>query len=47
MRGKALAMIFQDPMNTLNPGPAIDTQMMEAIQAHERVSAQGGAGPSR
>jgi peptide/nickel transport system ATP-binding protein len=38
MRGKRLAMIFQDPMNTLNPVLRIDTQMMEAIQAHERVS---------
>ncbi len=38
LRGKRLAMIFQDPMNTLNPVLRIDTQMMEAIQAHERVS---------
>ncbi len=38
LRGKRLAMIFQDPMNTLNPVLRIDTQMMEAVQAHERVS---------
>lgn len=37
-RGKEVAMIFQDPMMTLNPVLRIDTQMMEAIRAHERVS---------
>jgi peptide/nickel transport system ATP-binding protein len=37
-RGKELAMIFQDPMMTLNPVLRIDTQMVEAIQAHEKVS---------
>jgi hypothetical protein len=31
-------MIFQDPMATLNPVLRIDTQMIEAIQAHEPVS---------
>jgi peptide/nickel transport system ATP-binding protein len=38
IRGKRMAMIFQDPLNTLNPVLRIDTQMIEAIQAHERVS---------
>jgi peptide/nickel transport system ATP-binding protein len=33
-------MIFQDPMMTLNPVLRIDTQMIEAITAHEKVSAQ-------
>lgn len=37
-RGKSVAMIFQDPMMTLNPVLRIDTQMIEAIQAHENVS---------
>ena len=37
-RGKTLAMIFQDPMMTLNPVLRIDTQMVEAIEAHEKVS---------
>jgi peptide/nickel transport system ATP-binding protein len=31
-------MIFQDPMMTLNPVLRIDTQMIEAIQAHADVS---------
>jgi peptide/nickel transport system ATP-binding protein len=41
LRGNQIAMIFQDPMMTLNPVLRIDTQMMETIWAHERkVSAQ-------
>jgi peptide/nickel transport system ATP-binding protein len=39
LRGRHIAMIFQDPMNTLNPVLRIDTQMIEAVRAHERVSA--------
>jgi peptide/nickel transport system ATP-binding protein len=38
MRGKRIAMIFQDPMMTLNPVLRIDTQMVEAVLAHSRVS---------
>src|SRR6202521_2236088 len=38
LRGAKIAMIFQDPMMTLNPVLRIDTQMIEAITAHERVS---------
>jgi peptide/nickel transport system ATP-binding protein len=38
LRGSRIAMIFQDPMMTLNPVLRIDTQMIEAVQAHERVS---------
>ncbi len=38
IRGKKIALIFQDPMMTLNPVLRIDTQMIEAIQAHEKIS---------
>jgi peptide/nickel transport system ATP-binding protein len=38
LRGRHVAMIFQDPMTTLNPVLRIDTQMIEAVRAHERVS---------
>jgi len=38
MRGNRMAMIFQDPMMTLNPVLRIDVQMIEAILAHDRVS---------
>jgi len=37
MRGNRVAMIFQDPMMTLNPVLRVDVQMIEAIQAHEKV----------
>jgi len=40
LRGKEISMIFQDPMMTLNPVLRIDTQIIEAIRAHERVSAR-------
>jgi peptide/nickel transport system ATP-binding protein len=38
LRGNRIAMIFQDPMMTLNPVLRIDTQMIEAVQAHHDVS---------
>ncbi|MCB1509774.1 MAG: ABC transporter ATP-binding protein, partial [Hyphomicrobiaceae bacterium] len=37
MRGNRIAMIFQDPMMTLNPVLRVDTQMVEAVQAHRKV----------
>ena len=40
LRGRHIAMVFQDPMMTLNPVLRIDTQMIEAVQAHERVSSR-------
>ena len=38
LRGKKIAMIFQDPMMTLNPVLSIETQMVEAVLAHDAVS---------
>ena len=38
LRGSRISMVFQDPMMTLNPVLRIDTQMIEAITAHEKVS---------
>jgi len=37
LRGKRIAMIFQDPMMTLNPVLSIETQMLETVLAHEAV----------
>jgi peptide/nickel transport system ATP-binding protein len=37
LRGDRLAMIFQDPMMTLNPVLRVDRQMTEAIHAHADV----------
>jgi peptide/nickel transport system ATP-binding protein len=46
-RGSRIAMIFQDPMMTLNPVLRIDTQMIEAIRAHEKVSRKEALNRSR
>jgi peptide/nickel transport system ATP-binding protein len=37
LRGNRVAMIFQDPMMTLNPVLRIDVQMIETILAHGKV----------
>ena len=37
IRGNRIAMIFQDPMMTLNPVLRVGTQMIEAVQAHAKV----------
>ena len=47
LRGNRISMIFQDPMMTLNPVLRVDTQMIEAIQAHENVSRQSAWERSR
>jgi peptide/nickel transport system ATP-binding protein len=38
LQGNRIAMIFQDPMMTLNPVLRVDTQMIEAVRAHRSVS---------
>lgn len=38
LRGRRIAMIFQDPMMTLNPVLSIGTQMIETVLTHRRVS---------
>jgi peptide/nickel transport system ATP-binding protein len=37
LRGRRIAMIFQDPMMTLNPVLSVETQMVETVLAHEDV----------
>lgn len=37
-RGRDMAMIFQDPVNSLNPVLTVGRQMIEAIRRHRRVS---------
>src|SRR2546426_11346484 len=37
VRGNEMAMIFQDPMTSLNPVYTIGAQIREAIQVHERA----------
>lgn len=38
MRGNEVAMIFQDPMTSLNPVMTVGEQIAEAIEIHENVS---------
>lgn len=38
VRGKEIAMIFQDPMTSLNPVYTIGNQVMEMILEHEKIS---------
>jgi len=38
VRGKDIAMIFQEPMTSLNPVLTIGSQIAEAVLLHERVS---------
>ena len=39
LRGKDIAMIFQEPMSSLNPVYTIGNQILEAILLHQDVSA--------
>ena len=47
LRGDRVAMIFQDPMMTLNPVLRVDTQMVEAIHAHRNISAKAALAEAR
>jgi peptide/nickel transport system ATP-binding protein len=38
LRGNRIAMVFPDPLRTLNPVLRIDTQMVEAILAHDAIA---------
>ncbi|MEM8855952.1 MAG: ABC transporter ATP-binding protein [Pseudomonadota bacterium] len=47
IRGRKAMIIFQDPMMTLNPVLRVDTQMIEAITAHEKVSRRAARARAR
>ena len=47
VRGNRVAMIFQDPTMTLNPVLRVDTQMVEAIHAHRRLSSAAALAEAR
>jgi peptide/nickel transport system ATP-binding protein len=38
VRGKRIAMIFQDPLSALNPVHKIGSQIVEMLQAHQSIS---------
>jgi oligopeptide/dipeptide ABC transporter ATP-binding protein len=41
LRGARIAMIFQDPMSSLNPVLRVGTAIAQVIQSHERISSPG------
>ncbi|MBQ0823419.1 ABC transporter ATP-binding protein [Microvirga sp. HBU67558] len=47
VRGAQIAMVFQDPMMTLNPVLKIGTQMIAAVRAHDRVSRKAARARAR
>ena len=40
IRGSGIAMIFQDPMTSLNPVYRVGWQIIEQLQAHQKLSGQ-------
>ncbi len=44
LRGPGIAMVFQEPMTSLNPVFTIGEQVIETIRAHETVSQRAGFG---
>jgi len=44
IRGTGIAMIFQDPMTSLNPVYRVGWQIAEQIRAHENISAKAAHG---
>jgi peptide/nickel transport system ATP-binding protein len=47
LRGARVAMVFQDPLMTLNPVLRIGTQMAAAVRAHDRVSRKAALARAR
>ena len=46
VRGKAIAMVFQDALTALNPVYTVGSQIAEAIKVHDDHARQRGATPA-
>ena len=47
IRGKEIAMIFQDPTSALNPVFPVGVQVAEPLEIHQGLSRRGALGKSR
>ena len=47
LRGKKMAMIFQDPLSSMHPFYTVGNQIIEAYRMHNDVSKKAGAGARR
>ena len=47
IRGRRVAMVFQDPLSSLHPMHRVGRQIVEAVQAHERGGQARCARPRR
>ncbi len=47
IRGDKIAMIFQDPMTSLNPSLCVEEQIAEIIRLHQKVNSKGALEKAR
>ena len=47
VRGGEIAMIFQEPMTSLNPVMTVGAQLTEAIRAHDDADSMGAEARAR